>query len=33
MTRLTKAFALGTALALASPALAEVTVLGWPGGP
>lgn len=33
MTRLTKALALGAALALASPALAEVTVLGWPGGP
>jgi multiple sugar transport system substrate-binding protein len=33
MTRLTKGLALGTALALASPALAEVTVLGWPGGP
>ena len=33
MTRLTKGLALGTALALGSPALAEVTVLGWPGGP
>ena len=32
MTRLTKALALSTALGLASPALAEVTVLGWPGG-
>lgn len=33
MTRFTKGAALATALAFASPALAEVTVLGWPGGP